>query len=109
MEEKNKIRKAVVFFSDKKAGVLEENSYGYRFVYDDEYIKENPSISLSLPKQKKVHQSRPLFPFFLGLLPEGWYLDLVSKKLKIDKEDKFGLLLATCKDTVGAVSIRQAA
>jgi serine/threonine-protein kinase HipA len=44
----------------------------------------------------------------LGLLPEGWYLDLASKKLKIDKDDKFGLLLATCKDTVGAVSIRQA-
>ena len=107
MEKKNRTRKAVVFFGDKKAGILEEDSYGYRFVYDEEYIKESPSISLSLPKQKREYQSRFLFAFFLGLLPEGWYLDLVSKKLKIDKEDKFGLLLATCKDTIGAVSIRQ--
>lgn len=107
MEEKNKVRKAIVFFNDKKAGILEENSYGYRFIYDERYVKDNPSISLSLPKKEKVHQSKSLFAFFLGLLPEGWYLDLVSKKLKIDKEDKFGLLLATCKDTVGAVSIRQ--
>jgi len=43
--------------------------------------------------------------FFENLLPEGWLLELATKKLKISKDDAFGLLLATCADCVGAVEI----
>jgi serine/threonine-protein kinase HipA len=107
MQEKNRFPKAIVMFGDKKAGVLEKKEDGYIFTYDEEYVKNNPSVSVSLPKEQMIHRSRSLFPFFSGLLPEGWYLNLVSKQLKIDKQDGFGLLLATCGDTAGAVTIRK--
>ena len=107
MQERDKLSKAIVFFRDKTAGILEKTGDGYVFTYDEEYVKNNPSISASLPKEKRVHKSKHLFQFFSGLLPEGWYLNIVSKNLKIDKEDKFSLLLATCSDTAGAVSIRK--
>lgn len=100
-------RKAVVIFGGEKAGVIEEIKNGYRFIYEDEFIKKNKSISISLPSTQKIYESSELPPFFLGLLPEGWYLEIVSKKLKIDKQDAFGLLLATCKDTIGAVSVEE--
>ena len=49
--------------------------------------------------------SEGLHPYFENLLPEGWLLELATKKLKIAKDDAFGLLLATCADCVGAVEI----
>ena len=107
MQERDKLSRAIVFFGDKTAGILEKTADGYVFTYDEEYVKNNPSISASLPKEKIVHKSGHLFPFFSGLLPEGWYLNIVSKNLKIDKEDQFSLLLATCSDTAGAVTIRK--
>ena len=45
---------------------------------------------------------------FENLLPEGWLFDIASKKLKISKDDPFGMLLATCEDCVGAVEIEPA-
>ena len=107
MQGKNRFPKAIVMFGDKKAGVLEKREDGYIFSYDTEYIKNNPSISVSLPKEQMVYRSKFLFPFFAGLLPEGWYLNLVSKQLKIDKQDDYSLLLGTCADTSGAVTIRK--
>ena len=62
---------------------------------------------MSLPKEEKVFESETLFSFFLGLLPEGWYLNIVSKVMKIDEGDKFSILLATCQDTIGAVTIKE--
>lgn len=105
--EKNKFRRAIVKFLDEEAGVIEEIEGGYRFTYDSEFIKKNKPISVSLPTTKKVYESTDFFPFFLGLLPEGWYLDIVTRKLKIDKKDAFGLLLATCSETVGAITIEE--
>ncbi len=104
---KNKFRKAIVLFKKEKAGVLEEIENGYRFTYDKEFIKNKISISISLPIKKCSYENNSLFPFFIGLLPEGWYLDIVCATLKIDKKDTFGLLLGTCKDTIGAVMIKE--
>lgn len=103
----NKFRKAIVLFNNERAGLLEEIKDGYRFTYDSEFIKNKKSISISLPIAKNFYESTHLFSFFLGLLPEGWYLDLVCKTLKIDKDDAFGILLATCKDTIGAVTVKE--
>ena len=103
--EKNKFRKAVVLFGDEKAGLIEETEKGYRFTYNSEFIKKNKPLSVSLPIKREIYESVDLFPFFVGLLPEGWYLDLVVKTLKIDKKDSFGILLNTCKETIGAVAI----
>lgn len=92
-------------YNNEQAGILEEIETGYRFTYSDEFIKKKKSISISLPAEKKLFESTDLFPFFVGLLPEGWYLDIVCSTLKIDKKNRFRILLATCKDTIGAVSI----
>jgi serine/threonine-protein kinase HipA len=46
-----------------------------------------------------------MFPFFDGLIPEGWLLDIAEKNWKIDSRDRMGLLLACCKDCIGAVSV----
>ncbi|MBT9837475.1 hypothetical protein GPK58_12955 [Blautia sp. MCC270] len=47
-----------------------------------------------------------LFPFFDGLIPEGWLLGVVSRNWKINQKDRFGLLLAACRDCIGDVCIR---
>ena len=60
---------------------------------------------MSFPLASKKFESKTLFPFFEGLLPEGWLLGITSKALKIDENDKFELLLHVGKDTIGAVSV----
>ena len=100
-----RFRKAYIFYLDQKAGVLEETERGYRFTYSEDFLKSPTPVSVSLPLRKEPYESRELFPFFQGLIPEGWFLELVSKKLKIDKSDLFGILLATCEETIGSISI----
>jgi serine/threonine-protein kinase HipA len=48
---------------------------------------------------------RVLFPFFDGLIPEGWLLEVAEKNWKLNARDRMGLLLACCRDCIGAVSI----
>lgn len=102
-----KHRKGIVKYKQELAGVIEETDSGYRFTYEDEFLKKSLAISFSLPITNKIHESKELFSFFEGLLPEGWYLGIVTKNMKIDRNDKFGVLLATCKDTIGAVSVEE--
>ena len=102
------MRKAKIFYSDQLAGYLTETSSGYTFQYDPEFLKDNIPISMSLPLREELYQSKELFPFFKGLLPEGWYLDIVSTTQKIDSKDSFGLLIGTASaDTIGAVTVRK--
>ncbi len=105
--EGHRYRQALVYFKDIEAGVLEEYENGYRFTYNEDFKKRGIPISVSLPLSDSIRESSELFPFFIGLLPEGWYLDIVSAALKIDKNDGFGLLLSTCRDSVGAVAVRE--
>ena len=89
------------------AGILEETEDGYAFTYDDDYLAENGApVSLTLPLSERVYRSEVLFSFFDGLIPEGWLLEVVSRSWKIDRNDRFGLLLAACGDCIGDVSIR---
>lgn len=37
---------------------------------------------------------------------EGWLLGVVCRNWKIDRNDRFGLLLSACKDCIGDVCIR---
>jgi serine/threonine-protein kinase HipA len=99
---------AAIYFQDKWAGTLRKISGGYDFAYRDEYLKDPEAvpISVAMPLRAEIFESPDLFPFFQGLLPEGWLLGLTSRTLKIDKDDEFGLLLHTGKDTVGAVTVR---
>ncbi len=100
-------RKGVVRLSGTPAGVIEEVEGGTRFRYDSDYLarKDALPISLTLPLRAEPYESRGLHPFFENLLPEGWLLELSTTRLKIPRDDPFGLLLATCADCVGAVEI----
>ena len=99
---------ALVYFEDKKAGLLKKTNDGYEFSYDKNYLHspDARAISVSLPLREEPYQSKTLFPFFDGLLREGWLLDITSSALNIDKRDKFSLLLHSGEDAIGAVSIR---
>ena len=97
------LRKAFVYIRDRYAGLLEETDDGYRFQYD----KDPRPVSLTLPLADEPYTSKTLFPFFDGLIPEGWLLELVTHNWKIDRRDRFGLLLIACKDAIGNVSIQE--
>ena len=102
-------RNAYVYVRDIFAGVLSETDSGYRFAYDEDYLrsKNASAVSLTLPLQDEPYNSGTLFPFFDGLIPEGWLLGVVSRNWKIDTKDRFGLLLVACKDGIGNVSIAE--
>lgn len=101
-------RTAYVYVRETFAGTLKETDFGYSFVYDNNYLaSENPSaVSLTLPIQKEKYTSKTLFAFFDGLIPEGWLLDIVIHNWKINRKDRFGLLLVACKDPIGNVQIK---
>lgn len=103
------LRKAEVYFKDDLAGYLSETNEGYTFQYTLEFLKKNIPISISLPPREEPYKAVELFPFFKGLLPEGWYLDIVSAARKVDARDDFGILACTASmDTIGAVTVREA-
>ena len=100
-------RKAAVYVRDIFAGTLSETDSGYTFDYDADYLHlaDAVPISLTLPLTEKPYESNVLFPFFDGLIPEGWLLQIVTRNWKIDQSDRFGLLFVACKDCIGAVRI----
>lgn len=101
------MKRAKVFVGEAFAGVLTEDDMGYRFQYASEYLSsdEARAISLTLPLTDKPYKSNVLFPFFDGLIPEGWLLDIAEQSWKISARDWFSLLLACCKDCIGNVSV----
>jgi serine/threonine-protein kinase HipA len=102
-------RKAHVYVRNIFAGVLSETDEGYSFSYTSEYLSRDDSgaVSLTLPLTEQTYTSKTLFPFFDGIIPEGWLLDAVSRNWKIDPKDRFGILLVACKDSIGNVSIKE--
>ena len=102
-------RTAYVYVWDTFAGTLKETDAGYSFVYDSEYLagEASTAVSLTLPMQAEEYTSKTLFPFFDGLIPEGWLLNIVTENWKIEPKDRFGLLLVACKDPIGNVRIKE--
>lgn len=101
-------RRVKVFYRKQFAGILSEIAEGgYRFVYDATYLAKGQAISLTLPLQEESFESDTMFPFFAGLIPEGWYLHIVAPTIKVDEHDTFGLLMRTCGDCIGAVSLQE--
>jgi serine/threonine-protein kinase HipA len=101
------LRRAKVKYNDQLAGYLTETVGGYQFIYDRDFIQKGRPISVSLPLREEPYEAKELFSFFKGLLPEGWYLTIVSDIAKIDEKDSFGILLATTADTIGAVTVHK--
>jgi len=102
-------RTAYVYVRSSFAGLLCETDEGYSFAYDVDYLSSSnaSAVSITLPLQKAVYKSKNIFSFFDGLIPEGWLLNVVCHNWKIDRNDRFGLLLIACRDSIGNVSIRE--
>jgi len=100
-------RSCAVMFFGRYAGRLIESEDGHAFCYDGEYLADADAmpISVTFPLQQEPFLSKQLHPFFDGLIPEGWTLDIVVKNWKLDPRDRMGLLMACCRDCIGAVSI----
>lgn len=98
---------AKVLYQGVLAAWLSETDEGYLLQYNERYLQQPDSkpISLTLPKQLAPYKSKVLFPFFDGLIPEGWLLDIAIDHWKVKANDRFELLLTTCRDSIGAVTV----
>ena len=101
------MRQAEIYRKGIFAGILTEEGGEYRFCYDDTYLarKDAQPISLTLPLQTEAYISPVLFPFFDGLIPEGWLLDVALRNTDISILDRMSLLLLCCKECIGSVSV----
>lgn len=101
------MRQAKIYRKGIFAGVLTEDGGEYRFCYDADYLKRGDAkpVSLTLPLQEEAYVSPVLFPFFDGLIPEGWLLDVALRNTDISILDRMSLLLLCCNDCIGAISI----
>lgn len=102
-------RSGLVFVRDALAGRICETEEGYAFSYDPSWLNsaDASAVSLTLPLRSEAYTSATLFSFFDGLIPEGWLLDVAIRNWKLDRRDRFGLLLIACQDCIGNVSIRK--
>jgi len=102
------MRQALIKYNHVDCGILKELDSGeYEFTYYAAHIKNHSDllINFNMPVRKQPYLSKRLFPFFDGLIPEGWLLNIASESWKINKMDRMGLLLACCQNTIGAVSV----
>lgn len=103
------MRSAQVLYKKNLAGVLSQLDDGsFIFKYENTYFnsKEQPAISLTLPKTQQEYSSTYLFPFFYNMLPEGTNKEVICFENRLDKEDHFSILMTTARyDTIGAVQI----
>jgi serine/threonine-protein kinase HipA len=104
------MRKAIIKYNNIEAGILVETDAGeYEFSYNEAYVINHPDlfITFQMPVRTQLYTSKRLFPFFDGLIPEGWLLNIAADSWKINQKDRMVLLLACCKNSVGAVSVHQ--
>ncbi|MBR3565489.1 MAG: HipA N-terminal domain-containing protein [Paludibacteraceae bacterium] len=103
------MKRAKVYYDERLAGVLTEDDNGFNFRYDNDYLALSDAlpVSLTLPLRQEPYMSEVLFPFFDGLIPEGWLLDIAQQSWKIDVRDRMSLLLACCRDCIGNISVRE--
>lgn len=101
------MKQGKIYLYDQYAGLLTEDETGFTFAYDADYLASPKAegISLTLPLTDTPYHDSVLFPFFDGLIPEGWLLNIAENSWKINQRDRMSLLLACCKDCIGAVSV----
>ena len=102
------MRQGKVYYKESFAGIITESNDGeYIFKYNEQYVKDHPGgfITFTMPVTEEPYVDKRLFPFFDGLIPEGWLLEIISENWKVNKNDRMGLLLACCKNCIGAVSV----
>jgi serine/threonine-protein kinase HipA len=100
------MKQARIYYKDRPAGILTEGDNGYQFAYLPEYLRAGGHpVSLTLPLSATPYRSAVLFPFFDGLIPEGWLLDVALRNTDISSLDRMSLLLLCCRDCIGAVRV----
>lgn len=101
------MRQAEIYRKEILAGILTEDGGEYSFRYDEAYLNYGDAqpVSLTLPLQTEAFVSPVLFPFFDGLIPEGWLLDVALRNTDISILDRMSLLLLCCKECIGSVSV----
>lgn len=102
------MRQGKVYYKNHFAGIICETNDGeFVFQYDEQYVKKHPKdyITFTMPVTNKPYKEKRLFAFFDGLIPEGWLLNIASENWKINSNDRMGLLLACCRNCIGAVSV----
>jgi serine/threonine-protein kinase HipA len=101
-------RRGTVSMNGQLVGTIEQSPRGFAFTYDPGYLKSPRAVPLSptLPLDTASYETPGLHPFFSNLLPEGSRLDQVARSRKLDKGDRFGILLALGDETIGAVEVR---
>jgi serine/threonine-protein kinase HipA len=103
------MKKGLVYKKDILAGIIWEDNDGFSFQYQNEYLK-NPkygSVSKTLPLRIEKYSDKNIFPFFDGLIPEGWLLEIAVENWKLNPKDRMNLLLTLCKDCIGDVSVKK--
>lgn len=106
MDELKNEHELIVSLHDIDVGVLKKRDGKYR--YEFEYIQgyEGPPISVAMPTSQDVWPFDQTPPVFDGLLPEGYNLDVLLRRGKLDADDIMGQLEAIGSDTVGAITLR---
>lgn len=101
------MKKAIVTLFDQAAGEVWEDEQGFHFRYFPEHLASADAVpvSLTLPLSDTIYSSDTILPFFDGLIPEGWLLDIAGEYWKINPRDRVGLLFACCRDCIGAVGV----
>lgn len=100
--------RATIYYKDAIAGILTETDDGeYVFEYDENYRRLYPGqfLTFTMPVNGGPYREKRLFSFFEGLIPEGWLLDIATRSWKLNPNDRMGLLLACCRNCIGAVSV----
>jgi serine/threonine-protein kinase HipA len=78
------MRKATVTLHNEPVGSVWEDENGFFFQYSDDYLLQFDCIpiSLTLPLRKEKYKSDTILPFFDGLIPEGWLLQIAENHWK---------------------------
>ncbi len=103
------MKQGLVYKKDKLAGLIWEGGNGYSFQYNEAYLL-NPiygEVSKTLPLRSEVFTDENMLPFFDGLIPEGWLLQIAVENWGLNLRDRMSLLLTLCKDCIGDISIIQ--
>lgn len=104
------MKKGIVYSRDMEAGTLTKTDAGeYIFRYADAYFDNPklPAVSATLPKSQREYRANYLFPFFFGLLAEGYQKERQCRELHIDENDDFTRLLETSAyGAIGAVYVK---
>ena len=97
-----------VFYGNEKAGCLESTeNRGVIFIYDEKYLNEKNSVSLSasLLLQNKEFTQKQCIPFFSGLLPEEDSRKKIADYLHVSETSTLKLLEALGGECAGLISI----